>query len=173
MKWLVNSCLSSLAAKTAWSVLPLEERVGKACSSKVHFFKARCITWKDQYQGLRELIPSPTVRPVHIVATIVNDQLESALCLHDLPKWTITGGSHDIYIVITSFSRYVKLVSAESPAKKIAWSIDTNYIFLSSLLSHYRLSAAIDNRLSYQRKYDRTIFGCNRLDQFVLPPLQI
>lgn len=36
-----------------------------------------------------------------------------------------------------------------------------------------RLSAAIDNRLSYQRKYDRTIFGCNRLDQFVLPPLQI
>ncbi|XP_039443917.1 uncharacterized protein LOC120423986 [Culex pipiens pallens] len=43
----------------------------------------------------------------------------------------------------------------------------------SVLVRQYRLSAAIDNRLSYQRKYDRTIFGCNRLDQFVLPPLQI
>lgn len=44
----------------------------------------------------------------------------------------------------------------------------------SAVVRQYnRLSAAIDNRLSYQRKYDRTIFGCNRLDQFVLPPLQI
>ncbi|XP_038110072.1 uncharacterized protein LOC119767006 [Culex quinquefasciatus] len=43
----------------------------------------------------------------------------------------------------------------------------------SVAMRQYRLSAAIDNRLSYQRKYDRTIFGCNRLDQFVLPPLQI
>ncbi|XP_055543950.1 uncharacterized protein LOC129729417 [Wyeomyia smithii] len=30
-----------------------------------------------------------------------------------------------------------------------------------------------DNRLNYQRQYDRSVFGYNRLDQFVLPPLQI
>lgn len=34
-------------------------------------------------------------------------------------------------------------------------------------------SSTADNRLNYQRKYDRTIFGYNRLEQFVLPPLQI
>lgn len=34
-------------------------------------------------------------------------------------------------------------------------------------------SASADNRLNYQRKYDRSIFGYNRLDQIVLPPLQI
>lgn len=34
-------------------------------------------------------------------------------------------------------------------------------------------AASADNRLSYQRKYDRSIFGYNRLDQIVLPPLQI
>ncbi|XP_065094048.1 uncharacterized protein DDB_G0283357-like [Ochlerotatus camptorhynchus] len=34
-------------------------------------------------------------------------------------------------------------------------------------------SSTVDNRLNYQRKYDRTIFGYNRLEQFVLPPLQI
>lgn len=34
-------------------------------------------------------------------------------------------------------------------------------------------SASTDNRLNYQRKYDRSIFGYNRLDQIVLPPLQI
>ncbi|XP_058061856.1 uncharacterized protein LOC131212124 [Anopheles bellator] len=32
----------------------------------------------------------------------------------------------------------------------------------------------LDNRLAYQRGYDRNIFGCNqRMDQFVLPPLPI
>uniref|UniRef100_A0A182MYZ1 Uncharacterized protein n=1 Tax=Anopheles dirus TaxID=7168 RepID=A0A182MYZ1_9DIPT len=32
----------------------------------------------------------------------------------------------------------------------------------------------LDNRLSYQRSYDRNIFGYDqRMDQFVLPPLQI
>ncbi|XP_058824640.1 uncharacterized protein LOC131685163 [Topomyia yanbarensis] len=50
----------------------------------------------------------------------------------------------------------------------------------SSVMRQCRFSIAVqttppttDNRLNYQRKYDRTIFGYNRLDQFVLPPLQI
>ncbi|XP_055601296.1 uncharacterized protein LOC129750098 [Uranotaenia lowii] len=34
-------------------------------------------------------------------------------------------------------------------------------------------SPSKDNRLNYQRAYDRSIFGYNRLDQLVLPPLQI
>lgn len=36
------------------------------------------------------------------------------------------------------------------------------------------LHKQLDNRLSYQRSYDRNIFGLDqRMDQFVLPPLQI
>uniref|UniRef100_A0AAG5D8A8 Uncharacterized protein n=1 Tax=Anopheles atroparvus TaxID=41427 RepID=A0AAG5D8A8_ANOAO len=46
-------------------------------------------------------------------------------------------------------------------------------LMVSQQCRYSNLQKQLDNRLTYQRSYDRNIFGYDqRMDQFVLPPLQ-
>ncbi|XP_058453275.1 uncharacterized protein DDB_G0271670-like [Malaya genurostris] len=94
-----------------------------------------------------------------------------------------TSGSNNSNIRVSGVTNWGSPVLLSNRQRSnITSAVDSNRIAdsVERVMRQCRFSLAVptpppatDNRINYQRKYDRTIFGYNRLDQFVLPPLQI